>query len=474
MQQRRIPSDELRRSTELLTDTSGYASITDDEKDPLIISSNGTSRRKSLIKTDAPPPPIPKKSERVVSLDAVRGLTIFVMNLVNNAEGSYEILEHAAWNGLTLADFVMPFFLFMVGCSIVFSHHRLKKRSTRRDILQKSFVRFLKLFALSYTISFLWMLPQIDLYSLRLPGVLQRIAMGYLVTVIIELFVPTFDMEDEGLGVNGYAPPEKGPMAAFWYRLAHGPFRMDDWLQHQGSLAKLARRFPSKEEITSSSLILVTYSLQWMCGLIILFLYLTLVFGVDVPGCGRGSLTADCNAFSHIDMTIIRDHHMYQGATCKVMEPPCQEFDPEGILSTIASVVSVIIGMYYGYVLVNMNRPRAILNHWLAPSIIFLSLGLIIHFFGGFPLNKNMYSPSFLFLMAGAAGIVLSLFYIVVDVYQIQKPFMPLIWLGSNSIILYFMDQITPRLISWFCYNGGDNNLFDLSQKLIYRIMGDK
>ena len=87
--------------------------------------------------------------DRIISLDAFRGITIVLMMLVNNSGGSYWWLEHAEWNGLTLADLVMPTFLFIVGASIAVAIGKAiqKPNTTTKDkfiILWKAIVRTIK------------------------------------------------------------------------------------------------------------------------------------------------------------------------------------------------------------------------------------------------------------------------------------------------------------------------------------------
>jgi heparan-alpha-glucosaminide N-acetyltransferase len=136
-----------------------------------------------------------KTTERLSSLDAFRGFTIFFMNLVNNSEFvdgsiSFKPFSHSDWNGVTIADLVMPFFLFIVGASIVLSHSKLQKSGVSRlELVKKAAIRSCKLFALGIFLqgaSF----PDYDLSTLRIPGVLQRIAITYFLVVLIELFVP--------------------------------------------------------------------------------------------------------------------------------------------------------------------------------------------------------------------------------------------------------------------------------------------
>ncbi|RVW31609.1 Heparan-alpha-glucosaminide N-acetyltransferase [Vitis vinifera] len=76
-----------------------------------------------LIISDSgfPPEERPQKTKRLASLDIFRGLTVALMILVDDAGGEWPMIGHAPWNGCNLADFVMPFFLFIVGVAIALS-----------------------------------------------------------------------------------------------------------------------------------------------------------------------------------------------------------------------------------------------------------------------------------------------------------------------------------------------------------------
>ena len=126
------------------------------------------------------------RTERIISLDAFRGLTIAGMILVNNP-GSwshiYGPLRHAEWHGVRLADLVFPFFLFIVGVSVAISFgRRLASGEGKRSLYSKIVRRALILFALGLLLNGF---PHYDLSSLRIPGVLQRIAVCYLATAAI-------------------------------------------------------------------------------------------------------------------------------------------------------------------------------------------------------------------------------------------------------------------------------------------------
>jgi predicted acyltransferase len=127
-------------------------------------------------------------NERLLSLDAFRGLTIAGMILVNNP-GSwkhvYAPLRHAEWHGWTLTDLVFPFFLFIVGVSVSFSFsRRLEQSMEKHGLYSKLLKRTLILFALGL---FLALIPRFNFATLRIPGVLQRIALCYLFASLLFL-----------------------------------------------------------------------------------------------------------------------------------------------------------------------------------------------------------------------------------------------------------------------------------------------
>ena len=132
-----------------------------------------------------------KKTDRIISLDVFRGITIAAMVVVNN-QGDwghvYPALRHASWNGVSGADFVFPFFLFAVGAALYASWGTRNDSSNRpRSILPAAARRTAILIGLGL---FLNAFPLFDVSTLRIPGVLQRIGLCYFSCLCIVLFVP--------------------------------------------------------------------------------------------------------------------------------------------------------------------------------------------------------------------------------------------------------------------------------------------
>lgn len=137
--------------------------------------------------------------KRLVSLDYFRGATVMLMILVNNP-GSWSYIygpfKHAAWHGWTPTDLVFPFFLFIVGVSIVLAFTKAKaKGANNRDLFRKTLIRALKIFGLGLILAsfpFFTFSPDFGLHpsleNLRVMGVLQRIAICYAVAAFLFLY----------------------------------------------------------------------------------------------------------------------------------------------------------------------------------------------------------------------------------------------------------------------------------------------
>jgi len=150
--------------------------------------------------------------QRLLSLDVLRGLTVALMILVNNAgdgKVSYAQLRHSVWNGCTLTDIVFPLFLFIVGASIALAfQRRLSQNVSRSVILVQVLKRSVLIFFIGLVLN---ALPFFQLGELRYYGVLQRIAICYALASLVYLYG----------GVRGSAVSIVIAIAGYWFLMLH-------------------------------------------------------------------------------------------------------------------------------------------------------------------------------------------------------------------------------------------------------------
>src|SRR5947208_16294073 len=126
------------------------------------------------------------RPDRLISLDVFRGMTIAGMVLVNNPGTSpvYWPLDHAEWNGLTPTDWIFPFFLFIVGVSVTFSLGKAVDGGAIKGLYTKILRRSALLLSLGLLLNIfpfynIWTAAWFDPSTMRIMGVLQRIAICY-------------------------------------------------------------------------------------------------------------------------------------------------------------------------------------------------------------------------------------------------------------------------------------------------------
>lgn len=325
----------------------------------------------------APPPASPlaaPTSQRLVSLDVFRGLTIAGMVLVNNPgswEHVYAPLEHAKWNGWTPTDLIFPFFVFIVGVAMTYSFGKLLERGTPRgQLLLRSTKRAAVIFALSLAIVGFPIreFPGYDLEHMRILGVLQRIAIAYLVSSAIYLYTRTWKAR------------------AAW-------------------------------------------AAAFLLG------YWALMALVPVPGVGAGVLEPGQNLSNWIDLHVIGLNHMYTGT---------KTWDPEGLLSTMGAIGTCLIGALIGqWLRTDRSRDEKTIGLFVAGALL-LGAGLI--WGGAFPINKSIWTSSYVLFTAGFGSTVLGLCYWSVDVKGWRWWTKPFVVYGMNAMGLYVLSGFVTRL----------------------------
>ncbi len=307
-----------------------------------------------------------KLGGRLESLDVFRGLTIAGMMLVNNAgdwEHIYWPLEHAEWNGWTPTDLIFPFFLFIVGVSIVYSFaNRQKKGESRGSLLAHSVRRALLIFAIGL---FLNGFPHFHLATWRIAGVLQRIAIVYLITSVIVLFA----------GWRGRLAALVGCLVGYWAIM----------------------RF------------------------------------VPVPGFGVGNLTPEGNLAAWLDRLTMYNHLYIEHVR-----------DPEGILSTIPAIGTCLLGVFTGEWLRSARSSSQKLLGMLAAGVVGVVLGTLWAY--EFPINKNLWTSSYVLFAGGLALLFLGFCYWTIDIKGWKAWGKPFMMMGMNPLALYALASLIAHV----------------------------
>jgi predicted acyltransferase len=145
---------------------------------------------------------------------------------------------------------------------------------------------------------------------------------------------------------------------------------------------------------------------------------------VPVPGIGAGLLIPDYNWANYLDFHFLPGS-LYVGT-----------WDNEGYLSTIPAVATAMLGIFTGYWLKSKNSPNKKALGLLVGGIISILLALVWDIW--FPINKLLWSSSYVLFAGGWSMILLSLFYWVIDVKGYRKWAFPFVVIGVNAIAIYF------------------------------------
>jgi predicted acyltransferase len=322
---------------------------------------------------DSSPQTLTKPSERLVFLDVVRGLTVAFMILVNN-NGSEELaywpLKHADWNGWTPTDLVFPVFLFLVGIAIVFSTaSRMAHGETKSVLVMHAFRRAAILFALGILIHGF---PDYPLATLRIYGVLQRIAACYLVASILYLW--------------------------------------------------------DRRVIT-----LVSVSAVCLLGYWILMRWVP-VPGFGMPGRDIPFLDKEINWVSVVDRQLFPGR-LLEGTR-----------DPLGLISTIPAIATCLLGVLTGLWLRTQKGMTAKAGGMLAGAIAGLALGRFWAIW--FPINKRLWTSSYVLYAAGWTLLVLTICYFVIEIRKHAGAWTyPWKVFGANAIFTYAFAELLSTVL---------------------------
>jgi predicted acyltransferase len=343
---------------------------------------------------------------RLKSLDVFRGIAIASMILVNNPgswEQVYPPLEHAEWHGCTPTDLVFPFFLFIVGCAMSFSLSKYTQTFKKSDATTSQLLETEEQKNADKKPASCFLLPVSNIY--------WRIARRAAILFILGLLLNTSSIALDVL-LNS------APVANF------GNIRIMGVLQRIG-LAYF---------ISAIAILNLSPRNQKLLAVAVLLGYWAALTVFAVGGYTAGELTPQGNLGGYVDRLILGSQHLYKGGP----------FDPEGLLSTLPAVVTVLTGYFTGeWLRVQQIKTRTSINL----AICGLSCVVIGHLWGVlFPINKQLWTSSYVVFTAGWALLLLAACYETIEVrdWKWGRPFEIM---GLNAIFLFVASGIVARIL---------------------------
>ena len=316
-------------------------------------------------------------NNRYLALDVLRGMTIAFMIIVNTPgswSNLYAPLAHADWHGFTPTDLVFPTFLFVVGNAMSFALKKLNEMS-QGAFYKKVFKRAALIFAIGWLLNAFPFFDYneagemvfIDLSEVRLLGVLQRIALSYLLAALV----------------------------VYW-----GGER-----------------------------------LGWIVGIASLILFWPIMYFFGEAG-DPYSLTG--NAQIKLDLLLIGEKRMYMGEGIP--------FDPEGLLSTMTSMVNVLAGFIVGKFIQKKGNNASTVQALLISGVVLLALAYVWDL--GFPINKKIWTSSYVLLTVGWDLVLLSGLIFLVEIQKLTKWTYFFQAFGRNPLILYVCSGVVVSIFS--------------------------
>ena len=337
--------------------------------------------------------PLAPKRERLLSLDVFRGMTVAGMLLVNDPgtwSAIFPPLEHAEWNGWTPTDLIFPFFLFIVGITTYLS---LSARRARGDddsaivkqILRRGLIIYLLGFAMAMFPFYQW-------------GAITAI-------------------------------PNATPWDRILFRIEH--------VRLLGVLPRIAIVYVFAALLTLRT----TVRQQIIIIAVLLFGYWFAMTLIPVPGENTiGALllnTHDRNLAAYLDRLILGTNHTWIGSVT---------FDPEGPMSTIPAIATAMLGVLAGRWI--GLRDKSLLERisgLFAAGAIGMVLGLMWNW--AFPINKNLWTSSYVIFTAGMACVALATIMWIVDYANVKWWTKPFVVFGVNPIVAFVGSGVMARLI---------------------------
>ncbi|MFN2501006.1 MAG: acyltransferase family protein [Pyrinomonadaceae bacterium] len=382
-------------------------------------------------------------NNRLISLDAFRGMTIAGMVLVNNP-GSwshiYDPLEHAAWHGLTPTDYIFPFFLFIVGVAVPIALGQRISEGLTAKVYRKIVSRAVMIYLLGAAIS---ILPFFSYGSTDGPEILKMAIWVTLTAALFFLMLRNYRVAAAlaAVAVLGVAGMYLAGYTVVPYSFA--TFRIFGVLQ----------RIAICYLVVSLIFLHTTWRQQLYIAAGILLGYWLLMTAIPVPGCEATTIDdRACNLAAYLDRLILGENHIWRGG---------RVYDPEGILSTLPAIATTLSGVLTGTWLLSGKREQKTdadaLNKVAAMfffGVVCFAVGWIWNSY--FPFNKSLWTSSYVLVTTGLALFTLASCYWLIDIKGYRKWATPFIIFGANALALFVFTGLFSRMIGAYKVTASD------------------
>lgn len=381
--------------------------------------------------------------KRLLSLDVLRGLTIAGMILVNNPGDwghIYPPLAHAEWHGSTPTDWVFPFFLFMVGVAIPLALGRRKDEGLPLgSIYRKIILRVLIIFGIGL---FMALFPGFSFRDKTSP--LLSVHYWLMGGVMVAVFLREA-WNQKAFQAKPY-PELRRQVSYLALALALGMLVLG-WhhydlstLRIPGVLQRIALVYGA------CGVLYLATGTRTQVGLAIGLLlgYWGLMTLVPVPDGNPPNLEPATNLGAWLDRLVLTPAHLWKQS---------KTWDPEGLLSTLPAIATGLSGMITGTWLRSNRTDTAKVAGILAVGAIMVALGQIWHPF--FPINKKIWTSSYVLYTSGLALLFLGGIYWLVDIKGWKNWALPFQIYGMNAMFAFVLSGLFAKMLGFIKVGGG-------------------
>jgi len=392
-------------------------------------------------------------------------MTIAAMVLVNNPgtwSHIYDPLEHAAWHGLTPTDWIFPFFLFIVGIAIPIALGKRLKEGVTGKVYWKIMSRSALIFALGLSMS---VIPFFQFGASAAPDSLKMLVWLAMTAVLFFALLRNWKITIilSALSIIGIVGLNLAGYNLVTYNFAT--------MRIPGVLQRIAVCYL----VVSLIFLHTNWKHQLGIAVAVLLGYWLLMTQIAVPGCEITTIDDKaCNLAAWLDRTILTENHMWRSA---------KVFDPEGILSTLPAIATTISGVLTGTWLVRSDRAQVTgdettnlslvtvnsslekANGLFGIGTILLAVGYIWNSY--FPMNKSLWTSSYVLVTSGLALLTLAACYWLIDIKGYKRWAWPFVIFGVNALPLFVFSGIMARMLGAYRVTGSDGQPVAL-QKWIF------